>query len=134
MIAEATVRVVVLDPTQPLAEQQTLITGGDSEIVCINKVDQPALWKVDDLVAIARIYTPGLRHSEEPGRAAIDTQRDNRPTTTSSNVIALVAIRSEGVDALRQHLLQHFGCDDLRPDRPRVWTERQRRLLERVIA
>jgi small GTP-binding protein len=50
---------------------------------------------------------------ELPGRASLET----------------VATTGEGVDALRAAIAARFGCDAVEVDRPRWWTERQRKWL-----
>jgi len=43
------------------------------------------------------------------------------------------AVTGEGVDQLRAAILSHFGCAGLQPDRPRVWTGRQRGIVRRSL-
>lgn len=45
--------------------------------------------------------------------------------------IPTVATTGHGVDALRLAIRRQFGCEDLTPGRPRIWTDRQRREIER---
>jgi tRNA modification GTPase len=44
--------------------------------------------------------------------------------------IRIVATTGEGIDALRQRISLHFGCEELDCDRACWWTERQRAALE----
>ena len=41
------------------------------------------------------------------------------------------AVSGHGIDELRSAILSHFRCAGLDPDRPRVWTERQREIIRR---
>ena len=47
--------------------------------------------------------------------------------------IRTVASTGEGVDRLREAISRHFGCLNVASATPRVWTERQRMLLERAM-
>jgi tRNA U34 5-carboxymethylaminomethyl modifying GTPase MnmE/TrmE len=40
------------------------------------------------------------------------------------------AVTGQGVDQLRAAILAHFGCSDVATDRPRVWTARQREVIQ----
>lgn len=48
------------------------------------------------------------------------------------DAIRTVATTGAGVDTLRRMILNRFGCHDLVPDRPQVWTDRQRQIVERA--
>lgn len=50
-----------------------------------------------------------------------------------SQALAISAMRDEGVDAVRQAILQHFGCARLEPERARWWREDQGALLREAI-
>lgn len=43
------------------------------------------------------------------------------------------AVTGQGVDTLRAAILSRFGCADVAPDRPRVWTDRQRDIVRRSL-
>ncbi len=43
----------------------------------------------------------------------------------------VIAKRGEGVEELRRGILRYFGCEGMRVDQARWWTERQRRILRR---
>jgi tRNA modification GTPase len=43
------------------------------------------------------------------------------------------AVTGHGIDKLRVMILAHFGCADLQPDCPRIWTDRQRDIVHRSL-
>jgi small GTP-binding protein len=47
--------------------------------------------------------------------------------------VATVATTGQGVDELRRVIRERLRCDDLDPARPRVWTQRQRDVLNRAV-
>jgi len=47
--------------------------------------------------------------------------------------VATVATTGQGVDELRGVIRERLGCTDLDPARPRVWTQRQRDVLDRAL-
>ncbi len=51
------------------------------------------------------------------------------PSGLPAGAITTVATTGAGIDALRRAILGRFDCLDLEIDRPRCWTDRQRRLL-----
>ena len=71
-------------------------------------------------------YPDSLRVINKSDRRAIWKVSDagQRP------VIHTAATSGEGVDDLRRAIAAHFGCDGMDPQRPRWWTERQRRVLQ----
>jgi tRNA modification GTPase len=46
--------------------------------------------------------------------------------------IRTVAVSGAGIGELRRAILQHFGCADLDVQQPRVWTPRQRSIIEQA--
>ena len=48
--------------------------------------------------------------------------------------IGTVATTGEGIDDVRFAIRRHFGCLDVSPNRPRVWTDRQRAILTRAVS
>jgi len=52
---------------------------------------------------------------------------------SSVNAMQTVAVRGEGVDVLRREILSRFGCAGIQIDKPRAWTDRQRKILRRAI-
>lgn len=60
----------------------------------------------------------------------------DRPPARALNLpdaVRTVATTGAGVETLRGEILTRFNCVDLVPDRPRVWTGRQRRVVERAL-
>jgi tRNA U34 5-carboxymethylaminomethyl modifying GTPase MnmE/TrmE len=47
--------------------------------------------------------------------------------------IQTVATSGQGVDRLRDAIRRHFGCLDVPEDRLRIWTPRQRDIIERAL-
>ncbi len=93
-IRSADLRLLVLDPTQPLEPlQQPLIDAYPDAIRIVNKADRPALWTAPD------------------------------------DCLRTIAITDEGIAAVRSAILRHFGCENLDPTCPRIWTDRQRALI-----
>jgi tRNA modification GTPase len=50
------------------------------------------------------------------------------------DAIRTVATIGDGVDLVRRAILERFGCLDLAPARPRIWTARQRAIVARAVA
>lgn len=44
-----------------------------------------------------------------------------------------VAITGAGIPALRQAITTHFACTDLDPAEPRIWTDRQRGIVQQAL-
>lgn len=55
--------------------------------------------------------------------------KSDRGSLPIDGAIKTVAVSGRGIDQLRQRIAAYFGCDEIEIDRPRVWTERQRKEL-----
>lgn len=47
-----------------------------------------------------------------------------------SGAIYTVATTGQGIDQLRDRIIEHFGCANLDLAQPRIWTQRQRQMLQ----
>jgi tRNA modification GTPase len=100
-IQGASLVVLVLDATRPLAGEQAELCGAFADsLVAINKSD--------------RAFHPELERVE---------------------AIRTIATTGEGVDELRTAIVRHFCMAyPVDPQRPRVWTVRQREIVRRAVA
>lgn len=71
-----------------------------------------------------------------PAAIAIINKSDLAPIweLPSAGGLHIVATTGHGVNELRTRIRRHFGCDDVDPNRPRCWTDRQRHILNRAIS
>lgn len=104
IIAQADLRLLILDWTRPLAgEQLDLIHLWPDAILVINKTDQPGAWPADI-----------------PERIG--------------NAVHLMATRGLGLPELIQKIHSRMDCKGLPLNRPACWTVRQRRLVTLALA
>ena len=95
-----------------------------------------------DLVVLVLDATQPLAPEQEPLLRALPdaviviNKSDRQPAWPAERVggIQTVATIGAGVDLLRKTILGRFQCLDLVADRPRIWTPRQRAIVERALA
>lgn len=112
-------------------------------------VDTPGLRKTSDTIEqeaiersraeisraglVVQVFDASAAPAEKERAAITVVNKVDLPHTwdwTRDNVIETVASTGQGVDELRRAILRHFGCLNLEINRPRAWTDRQRRLLK----
>jgi tRNA modification GTPase len=104
-VAAADLILLVLDATRPLAPEQT-----------------PLLE----------------RYGLDPRTVVVLNKSDLAGTAMPANApprvdVRTCAVTGQGIDQLRAAILSHFGCADVNPDAPRVWTERQRGIVRSAL-
>ncbi len=57
------------------------------------------------------------------------TNKSDRGSLPIEGAIQTVAVSGRGIDELRHRIAAHFNCDEIEINRPRIWTERQRKEL-----
>jgi tRNA modification GTPase len=104
-VAAADMILLVLDATQPLApEQSPLLERFGSDPRTVIVLNKC------DLAAAVPMGNTGPRVN-----------------------VRTCAVTGQCVDILRATILSRFGCADLQPNRPRIWTERQREIVRRSL-
>ena len=91
-----------------------------------------------DLVVVVLDGSIGIVAEEQaiidryPDAIRVANKADRSPAWEfdSLNAIAISALSGRGVSELRREILQRLGCGDLSIDKPRCWTELQRKRLQ----
>ncbi len=67
-----------------------------------------------------------------PDAIRIINKTDQAPAWDWSrfSAIRIAAVNGDGIDGLRAAIRARFGCDNVDEKRPRLWTERQRKIVE----
>jgi tRNA modification GTPase len=78
------------------------------------------------------------RYGSDDRSVVVLNKSDLAEAMTAFHVPARRAVRTcavtgGGVDDVRAAILSHFGCANVTPDLPRVWTERQREIVRRSL-
>jgi tRNA modification GTPase len=112
-------------------------------------VDTPGLRETSDEIeaaAIARarriigsadlvvsVREPETDAPVQPGQIYVMNKADllTDPMDIDPQDCLTIATTGKGLRYLRERIRRFFGCDDLTPDRPRCWTDRQRDALQR---
>jgi tRNA modification GTPase len=94
-----------------------------------------------DLVVLVLDAAAALEPEQMPllelhPRALRVVNKTDRPAAWDAAAVGgvrTVATRGDGIDALRREIRRRFGCDAIDLDRPRWWTDRQRKIIQRAI-
>jgi tRNA modification GTPase len=78
------------------------------------------------------------RHGLEPRSVIVlnksDLNGDAGPGDAAPRAnVRTCAVTGQGVEQLRAAILAHFRCANVAPDRPRIWTARQREIVRRSV-
>jgi small GTP-binding protein len=91
-----------------------------------------------DLIVL--VFDASMNQAADPEMATdvpilrVANKQDRRTWEAADRgALPLTATTGQGIDALRQEISRHFGCEQLDLSRPRWWTESQRILLEKAL-
>lgn len=109
-VESADVVVVVVDAARPMDdEQRRPLADWPAAIVVVNKVDRAAAWDIASVPEVA--------------------------VTSGRETVSVVATTGLGVAELRRAIARRLGCEAaISVGRARRWTERQRTMLQRMMA
>jgi tRNA modification GTPase len=131
-ISRSQLIVLVLDATRSLSgEQEALLAQFSVALVVVNKVDLPPFGTLREGEAHAE---PRLSNAGTHGSAGASPSPMSGLPARQSSPIRTVATAGHGVDELRARIVEFFcGERTIAIDRPRVWTTRQRHVVQRVL-
>jgi tRNA U34 5-carboxymethylaminomethyl modifying GTPase MnmE/TrmE len=144
-IEQADLIVLVIDATRPLAEQRESIASVADFLppqvlggrVGVGVVCQPMSNNLDQPGEPPPYPSPRVPGEGKEEGAIIVVNKSDRPEAngiTRVKGIRTVATTGHGVDQLREALVKHFcGSETIPVGAPRLWTERQRRIVERAL-
>ena len=142
-IEQADLIVLVIDATRPLAEQRESITSVEGFLppqvlggrVGLGAVFRKPLADYDQPSEPSPYPSPRVP-GEGTEEAIIVVNKSDQPEAsgiTRIKGIRTVATTGHGVDQLREAIVKRFcGSETIPVSAPRLWTERQRRIVERA--